>query len=197
MLVLLWAAQASLAPAEEAPERRVQAAALLNQSRWEIELRRMFTPEPAEPVRDTLQFIGGQVTSERLAPSGYKPGLFTLSIGPNGGPVWEATQLSEQDGIVLWRGELDRDVIRGTVSRLPIEGSTEDFRFEGKEILASRPQPEQPAPAEPASAVSEPAAETAPPETPAEPASSPSESTTSSSEPDSSSPDSPTSGALP
>ena len=169
-MALAWATWASLAPAEEpeqpaagsaasdsAPERRVEAAALLNESRWQIELRRMFTADPAEPVRDTLQFVGGQLTSERLAPSGYTPGPFTLSIGPNGGPVWESTQLSQQDGIVLWRGELDRDTIRGTVSRLPIEGSTEDFRFEGNEILASRSETSsEPETAEPAPAASTP-----------------------------------------
>ena len=147
-MILAWATWASLAPAEEdspALEPRVKAAALLNESRWEIQLQRMFTAEASEPVHDTLQFSGGHVTSERLGPSRYTPGPFTLSIGPNGGPVWEATQLSEQDGIVLWRGELDRDAIRGTVSRLPLEGRTEDFRFEGKEILASRPPAQTPA----------------------------------------------------
>lgn len=158
MLALLWA---SLAPAEEAqqapaaaeppPQARVEAAALLNESRWVVELRRMFTAQSDDPVGDTLQFAGGTLTSERLAPSGYEPAPFTLSIGPSGGPVWEATQLSPRDGIVLWRGELDRDTIRGTVSRLPLEGGTEDFRFEGKEILAPGRDSTVPASTEPPS----------------------------------------------
>jgi hypothetical protein len=154
MLALVWATRASLAPAEEAkaeaeavsatepaPTGRVEAAALLNESQWSVELHRLFTREPEPPIADTLRFTGGQLTSERFAPSGYAPGPFTLSIGPAGRPVWEAAQLSQQDGIILWRGELDRDTIRGTVSRLPLDGSTEDFRFEGKEILASSAPP--------------------------------------------------------
>ena len=159
VLVVLGTAPVSLTPAEEAeqaPEARVQAIALLNESRWAVQLHRMFEAQPSDPVTDTLQFSGGQLASERFEPSGYAPAPFTLSIGPNGLPVWESTQLSQRDGIVLWRGELDRDTIRGTVSRLPLEGSTEDFQFEGTEILASRPPVETPA-------VSPPPADNAPP----------------------------------
>ncbi len=135
------AQQADTAPADATatPNGRVQAAALLNESRWAVELRRMFTKQVEPPLGDTLTFIDGKLTSERLGPLGYAPGTFTLSIGPTGAPVWESTQLSRQDGIVLWRGELDRDTIRGTISRLPLAGASEDFRFEGKEILAATP----------------------------------------------------------
>lgn len=99
----------------------------------------MFT-KPEEPsLSDTVAFSGGQLTSERFGPLGYGPGVFTLSIGSSGAPAWESTQLSRQDGIVLWKGELDRDTIRGTVSRLPLNGNSEDFRFEGKEMLAAAP----------------------------------------------------------
>ena len=155
--VLAWVLQARPAPAEEPPrpaaasaaaaDGRVQAVALLNESRWAIELRRMFTRTNEPPLHDTLTFSRGALSSEWLAPRGYGPGGFTLSIGPAGAPVWESTQLNQQDGIVLWNGELDRDTIRGTVSRLPLSGDSEDFQFEGKEILAA-PLAEAPSAAE-------------------------------------------------
>ena len=157
-MALVWAAQGPPAPAEEpaghaaeanqqpapasqtdAPAGRVQAAALLNESRWAVELHRMFTRQVEPPLADTLTFSDGKLISERLGTLGYVPGAFTLSIGPTGAPVWESTQLSRQDGIVYWHGELDRETIRGTISRLPLAGASEDFRFEGKEILAERP----------------------------------------------------------
>ena len=130
-----------------APDGRVQAVALLNESRWAIEVRRMFTRTSEPPLHDTLSFSRGALNSEWLAPRGYGAGGFTLSIGPSGAPVWESTQLNQQDGIVLWKGELDRGTIRGTVSRLPLSGDSEDFQFEGKEILAAPPAeaPEVPA----------------------------------------------------
>jgi hypothetical protein len=168
---LVWAAQGPPAPAEEpaspaldaakppaaaqadataVPTGRVQAAALLNESRWAVELHRMFTKQVEPPLGDTLTFSDGKLASERLGPLGYAPGTFTLSIGPTGAPVWESTQLSRQDGIVLWRGELNRDTIRGTISRLPLTGASEDFRFDGKEILAAQPVPQPSAAAPPA-----------------------------------------------
>lgn len=164
-MVLVWAAQGPPAPAEEparaataaasqpaaaaAPSGRVEAAALLNESRWAIELHRMFVKPEAPPLSDTLAFSGGQLTSERLGPLGYGAGPFTLSIGAGGAPAWEATQLNQKDGIVLWKGELDRGAIRGTMSRLPLEGNSEDFRFTGQEILAEKPVPPPDAPAPP------------------------------------------------
>ena len=174
--VLAWSVQGTLAPAEEppraepaatpqrpataqadgaaAPSERVQATALLNQSRWAVELHRMYTKQVELSLDDTLTFVDGTLSSEWFGPLGYAPGMFTLSIAPAGTPVWESTQLSQQDGIVLWRGELDRDTIRGTVSRLPLAGASEDFRFEGKEMLAATASvPSAPAsPAAPAEA---------------------------------------------
>ena len=166
-MALVWAAQGPPAPAEEQPTRastaaaqandaaapsgRVEAAALLNESRWAIELHRMFVKPEAPPLSDTVAFSGSKLTSERLGELGYGAGPFTLSIGSSGAPVWESTQLSQKDGIVLWKGELNRDTIHGTMSRLPLQGNSEDFRFEGKEILAAKPspQPEAPSPATP------------------------------------------------
>ncbi|MGH2668906.1 MAG: hypothetical protein ACRDH5_07280 [bacterium] len=108
----------------------------------------MYAKQTGPPLSDTLTFGEGRLVSERLGPLGYAAGTFTLSIGSTGAPVWESTQLSRQDGIVFWKGELDRDAIRGTLSRLPLDGASEDFRFEGKEILAAKPvsQPDTPAP---------------------------------------------------
>jgi hypothetical protein len=157
---LICPMQGQFARADDAPsgggesrDGRVRAKALLDESHWTVELERMFADEAQAAVPDTLIFSKGHLTSAQFTGLGYSAGPFSLSIGTTGLPVWEATQLNPNDGIVIWRGELDRDVIRGTVSRLPLEGASENFRFEGKETLAGAP-PAPPSTSEASSPVS-------------------------------------------
>ena len=119
--------ESAQAPASAKP--RVQVNALLNGTRWTIQLRPMFAPPSSAVLHDTLIFQEGNVTSERLAARGFLPSAFTLTIGENHAPEWEAMQRSAQDGIAYWRGELREDVIQGIIDIYPLNGETQNYTF--------------------------------------------------------------------
>ena len=133
----------------------------LSGTRWTLELRPMFGQKSEPPVTDTLRFSGNEMTSERFSAGGFASSAISITVGEDGVPVWEATQLNPSEGIALWHGELHEHTINGTVSTCPLTGATEDFIFVGQEAPAatapsappeSSAPPVAPAPAEPAPA---------------------------------------------
>ena len=128
----------------------------LSGTRWALELQPMFGQQRDQRTADTLSFNGSEMTSEMFAAGGFASSTITITVGEDGVPVWEATQLNPSQGIALWHGELHEHTINGTVSKCPLKGATEDFLFVGQE----------------AAAAPEPAASSGPSATPAEPVSS-------------------------
>ena len=149
----------------EAPANAPEAAALdeehalraivtrLSGTRWALELQPMFGAKSEAPLKDTLSFNGNDMTSELFAATGFPSSTFTVTLGADGVAAWEANQLNPEEGIVLWHGEVHDHTINGTISKCPVQGTTEDFVFVGQEAV----QP--PAPAAPADDSSSPAPE--------------------------------------
>ena len=103
----------------------------LNGSRWMLELRPLFSQEDQEPAQDLLTFEQQLVTSQLLTPDGFMPARFTVTMSEGAAPVWEALQSSPTAGVAIWRGELHGEEMRGTVSKQPIEGNSQDYLFVG------------------------------------------------------------------
>ncbi len=127
------------------PEDDVRAE--LNGTQWAIELRSLSTPENAKTQKDTIRFeADSKISSDRFAKGGYPQSNYTLTIGDDGVPVWETMQTKEGEGVMFWRGECHGSIMRGVVSKHPLEGATEDLSFVGREasgktISGSGPQP--------------------------------------------------------
>lgn len=127
---------------------------------WSLQLKPMFGEPPPEPLTDTVSFTGGQLLSQLFGDRGFRASDYTVAVETGGIHIWEATQLNPDDGIVIWKGELDGATVRGIVSRHPLEGPVQEFVFIGQEV-----QPE-PAGPEPQDAGPEAPAEDVPPVTP-------------------------------
>ena len=141
-----------------------EAAAQLNGTAWVIDLAPMSGEKPKRPLKDTLRFEQGKLTSEKLAADGYPSSNYTLTMGDDGIPVLETMQTNETKGVVFWRGEVSGDTLRGILSKHPLEGNSEDYSFAGRPANAA-PEPQAgaaPAPAAQANQPAKPHEETAP-----------------------------------
>ena len=120
----------------------------LNGSRWMVELRPMFAEEGQadEPAQDLVVFQDQMVSSHLLEPDGFTPGRFTVSMNEGTAPVWEALQSSSTAGIAIWRGELHGEEMRGTVSKQPLEGNSQDYLFVGHQMHVPSPDSSTPPP---------------------------------------------------
>ena len=125
--------------------REAEAAARLNGTQWAIELTPMSGQKPKRPMKDTLRFEQGQITSEQLSTTGYSTSNYTLTVGDDGVPVWETMQTSKAKGVVFWRGELHGDTMRGILSEHPLEGTAQDHSFIGQRASAAM-APSEPSP---------------------------------------------------
>ena len=117
----------------EKAEREKKAAAGLNQTEWAVEMIPVSgSREAKRPVKDTLFFEGGKVTSKRLVDSGYPGSNYTLTVEDDGAVVWETMQTKEGEGVAFWRGELRGEEMRGILSKHPVKGDPMDLSFSGK-----------------------------------------------------------------
>lgn len=130
------AAASSVLPADP---QAAEVVARLSGTQWAIELSPMFGEKPPQPVKDVLSFSGDKMASEHFAETGFLSSKFTLTVGEDGAPVWEATQLNQQEGIILWKGEVHGQTVQGVVSQHPLKGSTQDFVFIGEELARAGP----------------------------------------------------------
>jgi len=113
------------------PEDDVRAQ--LEGTQWLLDLTALSATGKAKPQKDTVNFESQKVSSERLLKAGYPQSNYTLTIGGDGIPVWETMQTKEGEGVVFWRGELHGSIMRGVLSKHPVEGAAEDFSFVGRE----------------------------------------------------------------
>lgn len=120
----------------------------LNGSRWMVEVRPMFAEEgeDATSAQDLIAFQDQMMTSQLLERDGFKPGRFTVTLTEGDAPVWEALQSSPDVGIAIWRGELHGDQMRGTVSKQPLEGASQDYLFAGRGMVSSPSEPAETTP---------------------------------------------------
>ena len=113
----------------------------LNGSRWMVELHPLFGRDDDAPAQDLLTFDQQLVTSQLLAHDDFQPARFTVTMTEEAAPVWEAMQSSATAGIAIWRGELHGEEMRGTVSKQPLEGTSQDYQFVGHQLHASETPP--------------------------------------------------------
>ena len=163
--VMGWAVAGSLVHQSAAAEDSAvaKAAAQLNGTQWAIELTPMYGKKPKRPLKDTVAFEQGTVTSEELSSDGYPTSNYTLTVGDDGISVWETMQTSERNGVVFWRGEVHGETMRGILSKHPLKGDAEDYTFVGHQAGATdqtaEPLVEAAAPRERATAQAEQAAQ--------------------------------------
>ncbi len=134
------------APKAKSPEEQVRAQ--LAGTTWNVELTTI-VGEKTKTQKDSLTFDDKQLKSERLTKAGYPTSNYTLTVGEDGVPVWETMQTKEGEGVAFWRGELRGSIMRGVLSKHPVEGAPEDYTFSGHEGQgkavgkASEPAPAQ------------------------------------------------------
>jgi hypothetical protein len=160
-LAAVWGAQALSAQEATSADAAVQ----LNGTRWALELQPLYGPALEAPIPDTLRFLEGRMASERLDADGFMEGpVETHTV--EGALAWDAKQMSLTSGIVFWHGEIQGATMRGTLSKHPLQGASEDYVFVGRPADVAPVEPGQTTsePAAPAEAEPAPASEPAPAE---------------------------------
>ena len=116
-------------------KRQEEMLAALNGSSWELELRPFEAGEKKPKIlKDTVTFKGATVTSERLGKLGYGSSNFSLNVKEDGTATWETMQSKAGEGTAFWRGEVDKDKMRGVLSQQPTGAAAENFTFVGTRI---------------------------------------------------------------
>lgn len=77
---------------------------------------------------DTLIFQNERFRSERAGKNGYKSTNYTLTVQENGPTIWETMQTNEDGEVTFWRGEWQKDVMTGVISR-QIKDTNEEYYF--------------------------------------------------------------------
>lgn len=127
--------------AAERAERERRAASQLNGTTWTVDMTPLSGEKAQKPLKDTLTFDAGKVTSQVLSRDGYPTSNYTLTIHDDGAVVWETMQTKEGAGVAFWRGERHGDTMRGILSRHPAEGASLDYSFSGTAAASEAPQP--------------------------------------------------------
>ncbi len=135
------APEISAAARAERAAKETEAVALLNGTKWSIELIPLSGEKAKRPLKDTLKFEKGKVLSEAMSKEGYPTTNFTLTMNGNT-PVWETMQTKEGSGVCFWRGERQGEAMRGILSKHPTEGPSVDLSFSGNLIEAKPTAPE-------------------------------------------------------
>ena len=134
-------AQAVSEAAARRAVREKETASRLNETEWEIQLSSLSGGQKKEPLKDTLRFEKGKVSSQWLVGSGYPSTNYTLTAGEDGSVVWETMQTREGEGVAFWRGELSADAMRGILSKHPQKGDAIDYSFSGRMTGKITPPP--------------------------------------------------------
>ena len=103
----------------------------------------MFAAEEEQaqlPAQDLITLKDQMISSRLLEPDGFIPARFTVTMSEGSAPVWEAMQSSPVAGIAIWRGELHGEEMRGTISKQPLEGDSQDFLFVGHQMHVPPPE---------------------------------------------------------
>ena len=105
------------------------AASPLDGTQWRVEI----TPKDSEIPHhiDRLRFEKGKFTSIIFERKGFLTVPYTLT-GKVGGPIaWKATQKSDTNGDLSWRGELQGDAMKGTLVWKQPDGTVINHSFIG------------------------------------------------------------------
>jgi len=100
----------------------------LNARVWTVNL----TPKKGsrgKAMTDVLTFKGGTVISEYLTGLEYGPSNYAVNIQPDGLPVIETMQRTEDNDLAAFRMELAGTLLRGTLSIIPKNGRVEKYIF--------------------------------------------------------------------
>lgn len=113
----------------------------INNTAWQIDLRESMSTasdqkggkgKKSSPLeKDTLNFKDNKIESAYLISNGFTPTNFTVRLkGKNNDiVVWETMQTSADKGVAFWRGEIDKDVMRGVLSWQVDEQNKQDYSF--------------------------------------------------------------------
>ncbi len=124
---------AATTPEPQAKAQRITlAASPLNGTKWRVEI----TPKGAEIpwYVDQVRFEDGNFTSAIFARKGFSTSPYTLTEKGGGPLIWEATQTSETEGTLSWRGELEGDSMKGTVIGEQPDGKVVNHTFTGRKV---------------------------------------------------------------
>ncbi len=133
--------ETSPAARAEKAAKESAAVALLNGTKWSIELIPVSAEKAKRPLKDTVRFEKGKIISEMMSKEGYPMTNFTLTMNGDT-PVWETMQTKEGSGVCFWRGERQGETMRGILSKHPAEGASVDLSFSGKLIETKPAVPE-------------------------------------------------------
>jgi hypothetical protein len=94
------------------------------------------TPKGAEIpwYVDQFRFEDGNFTSVIFARRGFSTSRYTFTEQGGGPLIWEATQTSETEGTLSWRGELEGDSMKGTVIGEQPDRTVVNHTFTGRKV---------------------------------------------------------------
>jgi hypothetical protein len=78
---------------------------------------------------DVLTFTDATLKSQNLCAQGYGESNFALSIGDDGTAVFETMQVNQNEDLAFLRGELQNNVIKGSMGMHPKKGAKRSFNF--------------------------------------------------------------------
>lgn len=103
----------------------------LNNTEWEIEVLPSSGTESALWNNDILRFKEGEIISEKFKAEGYPTSRYTVRIKADKG-CWETMQSKEDSKtIIFWRGDWDKDKMKGMFSIQKESGNVESYSFQG------------------------------------------------------------------
>lgn len=122
----------------------------LSGTKWELEVVVSGNALPKVVEADVLTFDRSTVGSDTLRKAGFEDASYALYPPTEQSVEWEAMQRREEKGseeLAIWRGEVMKDTIRGTLTRQRKKGdkeTTENFSFAGTLVKADQGAGEPP-----------------------------------------------------
>jgi len=101
----------------------------MNDTKWEIVIKRSGAEEDGYPMTDTLIFEGRKFRSEKQEERGYVPTNCSIRVEDDGTIIWETMQSKDGEDVVFWRGERSGDTLKGIISRKNEKGATIGYTF--------------------------------------------------------------------
>ena len=107
----------------------------LDGQRWKISVvpDKAAAEKGGKEFSDTIIFAGDKFSSTALDAKGFKPVSYRGDFEENEAE-FEAEQVSETEGVVLWLGEIRSDRMSGTLQWKKKDGGTLLFDFTGTKV---------------------------------------------------------------
>ena len=106
-----------------------QAQEKLNNSQWQIKLFQLTPSEKNEVSMDTLKFSDNKVVSAKLLSKGFSATSYALSLKGENIVIWETMQTNLYQDMVLFKGEIEGEMMRGVLSQQPKNKPVTDYSF--------------------------------------------------------------------